>query len=100
MGRKLTGHEKIAARNIRAAFNYEIGGYYNSYLDGEEDFPTLNEVKEIIYECAICYRYAPGAILGLAPREMRFAGKEFCKRYINKRFESDIDAMEIPWREE
>lgn len=96
----MTGHEKIAARNIRAAFNYEVGGMYNSYLDGYlEDLPTLEEAKEIIYDCAICYRYAPGAILGPAPTEMRFAGKEFCQKYIEKLFNEDEDVAEIPWKE-
>ena len=39
----MTGHEKIAARNIKNCFNFEIGGMYNAYLDGETDFPTLEE---------------------------------------------------------
>lgn len=93
----MTGHEKIAARNLRAAFNYEIGSMYNAYLDGKTEFPSKEEMKDIIYECAICYRYAPGAILGPAPTEMRFAGKDFCMKYIDKLFDKDEDVEEIPW---
>ena len=94
----MTGHEKIAARNIRGAFIYEVGGIYNSYLDGNEINITLNEMKDIVYDCAMTDRYCGGAVYyGAAPREMRFAGKEFCMSYINKLFDKDLDVIEIPW---
>lgn len=95
----MTGHEKIAARNIRNCFNYEIGGMYNAFLDGENDFPTLEEAKDLIYILSIQDRYGPGCcFIGQAPREMRFAGKEFCLKYIDKLFDKDEDVAEIPWR--
>lgn len=94
----MTGHEKIAARNIKAAFNYEVGGIYNSYLDGEEITYTLEEAKDMIYDCAMSDLYGPGTVIyGAAPKEMRFAGKDFCVRYINKLFDKDLDVVEIPW---
>lgn len=94
----MTGHERIAAKNIEAAFNYEVGGIYNSYLDGEEITYTLEEAKDMIYDCAMSGLYGPGTVIyGAAPREMRFAGKDFCVRYINKLFDKDLDVVEIPW---
>lgn len=94
----MTGHEKIAARNIRAAFNYEVGGIYNSYLDGEEITYTLKEAKNMVYDCAMTDLYGPGTVIyGAAPKEMRFAGRKFCLEYINRLFDKDLDVVEIPW---
>ena len=96
----MTKHEKIAARNIKGAFNYEIGGLYNSYLDGEEINYTLEEAKNMVYNCAMSGLYGPYTVLyNAAPKEMKFAGKEFCMNYINKLFAKDDDVAEIPWKE-
>lgn len=97
----MTGHEKIAARNIRNCFNFEIGGIYNSYMDGETDFPTLEDAKELIYYQAMHDKYTEiGCYTGCAPKEMRFAGRQFCSDYIDKLFETDPDVAEIPWKGE
>lgn len=94
----MTKHEKIAARNIKAAFNFEVGGVYNAYQDGEDINITLEEMKDIVYDVAMNDLYGPGTcLLGRAPREMRFAGKEFCRNYIDKLFAEDSDVAEIPW---
>lgn len=97
----MTGHERIAASNIKACFNYEIGAIYNSWLDGYfEDIPTLEEAKDMIYTLSMHDRYGSGySVVDGAPKEMRFAGKEFCKRYIDKLFANDSDVAEIPWKE-
>ena len=97
----MNAHEKIAARNIRQCFNFEVGGMYNAYLDGEEgEFPTLEEMKDMIYTLAMNDRYSGGSCyVDCAPREMRFAGKEFCMKYIDKLFANDPDVAEIPWAE-
>lgn len=97
----MTKHEKIAARNLRAAFDFEIGGAYNAYLDGGDyDFPTLEEMKDFVYTCAINDYYVPGIChVGGAPKEMRFAGKEFCMKYLDKLFAEDADVAEIPWKQ-
>ena len=96
----MTKHEKIAARNLRAAFNFEVGGIYNSYLDGEDVNISLEEMKDHVYNCAMNDYYGPGLCqFGLAPREMRFAGKEFCMNYLDKLFAEDGDVAEIPWAE-
>ena len=94
----MTKHERIAARNIRAAFNFEVGGIYNAYQDGEDINLSIEEMKDIVYDCAISDYYGAGTCqLGRAPKEMRFAGKEFCKNYIDKLFAEDEDVAEIPW---
>ena len=55
-------------------------------------------MKKIVYDCALSDYYAPGMCrLGGAPREMRLAGKEFCRNYIDKLFAEDADVAEIPW---
>lgn len=96
----MTKHEKIAAKNIKAAFNFEVGGIYNSYQDGEPIDITLEEMKQIVYDCAMSDKYFDGGCLtGRTPREMRFAGKEFCRKYIDKLFAADSDIVEIPWLE-
>lgn len=96
----MTGHERIAARNIKNCFNYEIGAIYNAWLDGDEINLTLEDAKEMIYDFATLDAYAPGgSMIGRAPREMRFAGKEFCMKYIDKLFANDSDVAEIPWKE-
>lgn len=96
----MTKHEKIAARNLKAAFNFEVGGVYNAYLDGEDiEFPTIEEMKDYIYKCAMNDYYGPGFCqVGSAPREMRFAGKKFCMNYLDKLFVEDGDVAEIPWK--
>ena len=98
----LTGHERIAAKNIRGAFNWEFGGVYNSFQDGEEITLTLNQMKDIVYDAAMNddYRHGGSCILGGAPKEMRFAGAEFCRNYVDKLFEKDPDTKAVPWVEE
>lgn len=95
----MTGHQKIAMKNIRNAFNYEIGGVYNACVDGYEIDYTIEEMKEEIYTCAISDMYTGnGVINGAAPTAMRFAGKEFMVKYIDWLFENDDDVKEIPWK--
>lgn len=76
MANKMTGHEKIAARNIKGAFNQEFGGMYNTFQDGEEITLTLNQMKDIVYDCAMNDDYRVQGVVhyGRAPKEMRFAG--------------------------
>lgn len=98
----LTGHERIAARNIKGAFNAEFGGIYNEYQDGYDITLTLNQMKDIVYDCAMDADYRVQGVVhyGRAPKEMRFAGTEFCRNYIDKLFAKDPDVKEIPWVEE
>lgn len=96
--KNLNGNERIAYRNIKAIFNYEVGGWYNAYQDGyDEDIPeTEKEAKEWIYEESINDRgHAGGIQTGRAPKEMRFAGKQFITDIIAYLFEIDEDVEEL-----
>ena len=95
--KKMSGHEAIAARNIKGAFDWLVGGWYNCLQDGyEEDIPTLEEAKETVYSEAMVNFYKSGQEhCGRAPKEMRFAGEEFCRAYVEKLFAEDGDAEEL-----
>lgn len=97
----MNGHEKIAAKNIERAFNYFVGGWYNCLQDGyEEDIPSLEEAKETVYcEAMNNFYKSGGEVYGRAPKEMRFAGEEFCRELVEELFLNDGDAEEI-WGED
>lgn len=91
MKKTLNGHEKKAARAIKEEFNWIVGGWYNSMQDGYEDeIPTLQEAKDSVYEEAMSNH----------EKEIRFAGEEFCRAYIEKLFAKDAYVAEIKWAEE
>lgn len=90
--------EKIAYKNIKGVFEWEIGGWYNCIQDGCEEYipDTIDQAKRIIYDeslndYAVLGHYRTGA----APREMRFAGSDFIRSAIDHLFAIDGDAMEI-----
>lgn len=93
-------HEKIAAKNIEGAFNWGVGEWYNCFLDGlDEDIPSLEEAQETVYCEAMENLYKDGnEIYGRAPKEMRFAGEEFCRELVEELFLNDADVEEI-WGE-
>lgn len=83
-------HQQLAVRACKQEFNYVVGGYYNSYQDGYEDeIPSLEEAKKLIYDM----------VVGNYPKEVKFAGSDFCKKIINQMFAKDEDAREI-WNNE
>lgn len=95
---KMNAHERIAARNIKGAFEWIIGGYYNCIMDGcEEEIPnSAEELKEEIYSSALNNLHRAGYCgFNKAPREMRFAGEAFCREYIEKLWAKDGDVEEI-----
>ena len=90
----MTKNEITARKNIKGAFNWIVGGYVNARYDGEEDcIPALEEVKNEVYYAAMedDYRREGSCLIGAQPREMRFAGEEFCRAYIEELFENDGD---------
>lgn len=94
----MTGIERIAKRNIIGACNYIVGGYYNCLQDDDlEGIPETREsVEEEIYSSALTdLFFAGGCQVGHAPKEMRFAGKDFCMSVIKDFMDSDCDALEI-----
>ena len=94
----MTKIERAAYKNTKAAFNFEVGGWYNCIQDGiPEAIPdTIEEAKEIIYRGAIEDKYFEGGVrVFAAPEEIRFAGKEFIMEIIDNLFEKDDDVKEI-----
>lgn len=83
-------HEKAAFRAIKKEFNWLVGGWYNCFQDGyEEEIPELQEAKNSVYEEA----------MSTSPKEIRFAGEEFCRGIVERLFAKDEDAKEL-WEEE
>lgn len=94
----MNGIEKIAYRNVKGIFNWEVGGWYNCIQDGCEEYipDTEAEAKELIYESSMTDAACQGWYrTGKAPKEMRFAGTEFVKKVIDKLFAEDGDVEEI-----
>ena len=85
--------EKIAYRNVKGIFSWNVGGWFNSWQDGYvEDIPTLEEAMQSVYDDAMENSAAPGHYsVGRAPREMRFAGTEFIKECVRHLFQTDED---------
>ncbi len=95
---EMNGTEKIAWRNIKGVFDWEVGGWYNCIQDSCEEYipDTEDEAKDIIYEEALVDAATPGHFRrGGAPREMRFAGSEFIRECIDHLFKKDVDVAEI-----
>lgn len=91
-------HREIAKKNIINACDWIVGGYYNSLQDGDMEYlpESMEELQEEIYSSALENKYTgDGEIYGRAPKEMRFAGSEFCKAIIKEYCESDSDVQEI-----
>lgn len=84
--RDMNKHEQAAYRAIKKEFNWLVGGWYNCMQDGyEEDIPELEDAKDCVYEEAMSNN----------PKEIRFAGEEFCRRIVEKLFNTDEDAYEL-----
>lgn len=93
------GWEEIAKKNIIGAYDWIVGENENTLQDYEEDsecyktsFDYLYSGDEIIndiYHAAITSEYDDGYCGGKAPKEMRFAGKEFCINLIKDLLKKD-----------
>lgn len=96
--KEMNGNEKIAYRNVKGMFNWEVGGWYNCIQDGCPEYipTTMEEAKEIIYEQSMTDLAREGLYaIGRAPLEMRFAGSEFIREVIDWLFANDEDVAEI-----
>lgn len=93
-----TGHERIAMANIRGAINWIVGGMYNDYQDGHDEYlpDSFESVANTVYEEAMNNLYGNGfESCGRAPKEMRFAGEKFCRAYIEWKLRQDDDLITI-----
>lgn len=99
-------HQKIAYQNLKNAFNWIIGGYYNSIQDGMFEDTNTPEVRREnlfneIYDATLNddYRCAGAALYGAPIYSVRFAGKAFIQSKLNELLDSDEDAQEIIYYE-
>lgn len=88
---KKTGHQKIAAANITNAYNWIVGGHENDVQDGQmESMPSAEEMFGEVYGDAMTCKYDEGMCSSnKAPKEMRFAGAKFCKKFLYDLFIKD-----------
>ena len=94
--KKMNEHERLAKNNIEKAFDSIIGDYYNMFMDDCLDTFDPEEVKNEIYESAMVDLYDNGGVFyDRAPKEIRFAGSNFCKKLIDELFDKNEDVMEI-----
>lgn len=94
---EMDGIKKIAYKNVKGVFNYEVGGWLNCTYDGyEEDIPdTIEEAKEIIYDEAMSCSAGDGWFSLRPVKEVHFAGEKFVRDMIDKLFAKDGDVAEI-----
>lgn len=83
------GWELIAKKQLKNAYDQVVGAYENAVLDGEMTQAEFNnwiaeEALEEVYHEAITTQYDEGSTGGPAPTEMRFAGREFCYKYLTR----------------
>lgn len=83
-----------AKANITNAYNWIMGGYGNSLVDGEITMEEFNEwlngqaFDEILDE-AMSTKYEDGCTGGKAPACMKKVTKEFCAKYLLTLFKAD-----------
>lgn len=88
--KEMNAHQKAAYKAIKKEFNWLVGGWYNCFQDGYEDeIPELQGAMDSVYEEA----------MSNSPKEIRFAGEEFCRGIVEKLFAKDDDAAEL-WGED
>lgn len=91
-------HEQIAFTNVIGAYNYMVGDWINSCKDNElECLPkTIQNAKDTIYWEAMDNYYIGGDYIpNKAPKEMRFATKEFIQECIGYLFSKDEEVKQI-----
>lgn len=92
--KEMNEFEKLAYRNARNIFNYEVGGWYNCILDHCEEYipDSLSEAKDIIYdETLTCHSTGGGHFSTRSIPEIRFAGEAFIRECIDFLFRKDAD---------
>lgn len=96
---KKNGWEEIATKNITSAYNWIVGENENTLQDEYEDSSEYqaaynylhgSEIISDIYNSAMSNEYDDGYCgYGKSPKEMRFAGKEFCMNLIKDLLKRD-----------
>lgn len=94
--RAKTTHQKVAAEQLENAYNWVVGGYYNTVQDGEaEEMPPVEDMFEEVMEEATTHLYGKGMCSQKpAPAAMNFAGKKFLIETLTSLFEAE--GFEVP----
>lgn len=87
--------------NLKNAYNWIVGGYENSVMDGEmtqEEFDEWikNEALSEVYNEAISSAYTEESCGGKPPKGMKSADKKVCLEYLIKWFKKDDYEVEMP----
>ena len=83
MYKEMNGNEKIAYRNTKYAFRFEVGSIENEVLDGHrEEMPTYEELEELVYEATTTATYGEGSVSCRPTKEVTFAGEQFIREVI------------------
>lgn len=87
--------------NLKNAYNWIVGGYENSVMDGEmtqEEFDEWIKDKALseVYNEAISSAYGEEHCGGEPPKGMKSADKKACMEYLVKWFKKDGYEVEIP----
>ena len=92
----LTKHQKVAAEQLENAYNWIVGGYYNTVQDGEaEEMPPVEDMFDEVMEEATTHLYGKGMCSQKpAPAAMNFAGKKFLIETLVALFEAE--GFEVP----
>ena len=81
--KEMNGNEKIAYKNTKYAFRFEVGGIENEVLDGHrEEMPTYEELEELVYEATTTATYGEGSVSCRPTKEVTFAGEQFIREVI------------------
>lgn len=81
--KEMNGNEKIAYKNTKYAFQYEVGGIENEVFDGyREEMPTYEELEELVYEATTSATYGDGYMSCRPTKEVTFAGEKFIREVI------------------
>ena len=92
----LTKHQKVAAEQLENAYNWIVGGYYNTIQDGEaEEMPPVEDMFDEVMEEATTHLYGKGMCSQKpAPAAVNFAGKKFLIETLVTLFEAE--GFEVP----
>ena len=86
--KEMNKHQKIAAKQVKYAIDYIVGGYENSIQDGhmeQNDMPSKEQLVDEIYDEMMNCTFGPGSCRNHPTEEVKFAGTEFIKFYIDYR---------------
>lgn len=90
----LNRHQKLAKRQVKAAYGWTVGGFENRLNDEGIELPSVEEMFNQVYDTTMNEDCGEGFAGGVPKTELRFAGKQFILDEIAKLFRAD--GIEVP----